>query len=111
MVSQHLKATGHDIQITPSDYLCFACYKLHCSIIIKTLKAEGSDDMLQQDIKKWENKYNEPNTNKLTTSILASVIYVANQLPLQKALYYLGHPRFSCSHTMGITPRPLHRPN
>lgn len=56
MVSQHLKAAGHDIKITPSDYLCFACYKLHCSII-ETIKAEGYDDMLQQDIKKWENKY------------------------------------------------------
>ena len=107
MVTQHLKTTGQDIQLTPSDCLCFACYKLHCSII-ETLKAESTDDMLQQDIQKW---YNEPNTNKLTTSILAVVIYVAKQLLLQKAFYYHGHPRFSYGHAIDITLIPLHQTN
>ena len=53
---------------------------------METLKSTGTDDMLKHDIEKWVNKYNEPNTNNVTTAILAAVIYVANELLVQKAV-------------------------
>ena len=56
---------------------------------METLKSTGTDDMLKHDIEKWVNRYNEPNTNNLTTAILAAVIYVANQLLVQKAVLLL----------------------
>ena len=70
---------------------------------METLKSTGTDDMLKHDIEKWVDKYNEPNTNNVTTAILAAVIYVANELLVQKAVYYRGHAMSSWSHTMTIT--------
>jgi len=77
VVTQHLKAAGHEITITPTDCLRIGCYKMH-STIMETYKSTGTDDMLKHDIEKWVNKYNEPNTNNVITAILAAVIYVAN---------------------------------
>ena len=58
-VTQHLKTAGHNATISPTDCLCFGCYKMHCAIM-ETLKSEGNDDTLKQDIEKWMKKYNEP---------------------------------------------------
>ena len=39
-VTQHLKTAGHNATISPTDCLCFGCYKMHCAIM-ETLKSEG----------------------------------------------------------------------
>jgi len=58
---------------------------VHCSILEK-LKSEGTDDMLKQDIAIWVSKLGDINIDKLSKAILESVVYVANQLLLCKAV-------------------------
>ena len=87
-VSQHLSdSTGQQVQISPSDYICYACYKMHCSILDSLRSPQGSDNMLQQSIEKWVNKHkHNESTDKLTKAVLKTVIYVANQLLVEKAV-------------------------
>ena len=54
-VTQHLKVASHDTTITPTDCLCFGCYKMHCTTM-ETLKSTDTDDMFKHDIEKWVNK-------------------------------------------------------
>ena len=87
-VSQLLTdSTGQDVNISPSDYICFACYKTHCSILESLKSSQSSDDnTLQQAVEKWVNKHNDDCTDKLTKAILKAVTYVANHLLVEKAL-------------------------
>jgi len=86
-VSQHLSnTTDQNIVIDPSDYLCYICYKSHCSIIESLKATEGSDEALQQSITDWVDIYNNKSTDKLTKATLKAVLYVANHVVLGKAV-------------------------
>ena len=86
VVSQLLaERTGQDVNISPSDYICFACYKTHCSIL-DSMKSSQADNTLEQAVEMWVNKHNDNSTDKLTKAILKTVIYVANQLLVGKAV-------------------------
>ena len=76
-VSEHLSnATGQTVVINPSDYICFTCYKTHCSIIQSLKSPHGSDTELQPSIEEWVSKYNDYNTNKLTKAIGLKLSYM-----------------------------------
>ena len=86
-VSQHLSdQTGQNVTISPTDYICSTCYKVHCSIIESLRTPHGSDTSLKQAIDQWVDKYNDDNANKLTKAILQTVVYVANHLLLEQAV-------------------------
>ena len=86
-VSQHLSnQTGQSMIINPNDYLCSTCYKTHCLIIESLKSPHGSDATLKQAIDQWVNKYNNENIDTLTKAILETVIYIANNLLLEKAV-------------------------
>ena len=86
-VSEHLShTTGQSVVINPNDYLCFTCYKTHCSIIKSLKSPHGSNTQLQQSIEEWVSKYNDENSDKLTKAILEAVIYVARNLLMDKAI-------------------------
>ena len=42
--------------------------------------------MLRQAIEKWLNQYSDESTDELTKAILKTVIFVANQLLVEKAV-------------------------
>ena len=86
-VSEHLSdTTAQSVVINPRDYLCFTCYKTHCSIIKSLKSLHRSDTELQQSIEEWSDEYNDDNTDKLTKAILEVVIYVARNLLMEKAV-------------------------
>ena len=86
-ISQHFSnASGETVTITPSDNICFNCYKTHCSIIESFKSQHGSDTMLQHSIHEWVSKKTDDNTDRLTKAILDTVIYVANNLLLGKSV-------------------------
>jgi len=74
-VSQHLSnTTGQSVVIKLNDYLCFSCYRTHCSIIKSLKSPHGTDTALQQSIDEWVSKYNNDNTDKLTKALLETII-------------------------------------
>ena len=88
IVSHYLKdTTGTDVVISPDDCICTNCYNTHCSII-ESIECEqtGSNEMLVKAIEIWEGTINAHNTDKLTVSILSSVVFVAKHLLTQKAV-------------------------
>ena len=86
-VSEHLSnTTGQNVEIKPSNYICFTCYRTHCSIIESLTTPHGSNAALQQSIEEWVSKYNDNTTDQLTKAILEVVIYVAHKLLMEKAV-------------------------
>ena len=66
-VSEHLSnTTGQNVEIKPSDYICYTCYRTHCSIIESLMAPHGSKTSLQRSIEEWVSEYNANTTNKLT---------------------------------------------
>ena len=86
VVSQLLaKRTGQDVNISPSNYICFACYKTHCSILHSLKSSQNSDNTLQQAVEISVNKHNDDSTDTLTNK---TVIYVANKSFVGKAVLF-----------------------
>ena len=88
IVSKYIKdTTGTDIRISPHDCICTSCYNTHCSIV-KSIeyKLNGSDELLAKSIEEWEATKKTHNTDRLTKAILTSVVFVAKNLLVQKAL-------------------------
>jgi len=67
-------------------YVCFTCYRTHCSIIESLKSKHGSDKALQQCVDEWVSKHSDGNNDKLTDAILKCVIYVAYNILLGKAM-------------------------
>jgi len=86
-VFQHLSnTTGQSAVIKPNDYLCFSCYRTHCSIIESLKSPDGTDTALKQSVNEWVSKYDDDNTDKLTKALLETIIYVAHHLLMEKAI-------------------------
>ena len=88
LVSKYIKdTTGNDLKITPDDLICTSCYNSHCKII-NSIKCEqiGSDEMLAKCIAEWEARKLAHNTDRLTSAILSSVLFVAKHLLPHKAV-------------------------
>ena len=66
--------------------LFLALYKTHCSILDSLKSSQSSNDSLQQAVEKWVSNHNDDCTDKLTKAIHKAVIYVANQLLVEKAV-------------------------
>ena len=74
-VSKHLSnTTGQNAVIKPSDYICFTCYRTHCSIIESLTTPHISNTALQQSTEELVCKYNDNITDKLTKAILEAVL-------------------------------------
>ena len=87
-VSQHLRdTTGSDIDISPNDYLCNTCYKIHLTIGTAVCSQEPAPKCtLQGAIQAWLAKTNDENADPLTRLVLKAVLYVAEHLLQNKAL-------------------------
>lgn len=71
------------ITIRPTDWICNRCYKIHLNILKDT---NSSDEVLQQDIRSWKDTCADTSTDKLTRSILSTVIIVAEHILDEKAV-------------------------
>ena len=87
-VSQHLRdTTGSAIDVSPNDYLCNTCYKLHLTIATAVCSQESPPKCtLQGAIQAWLAKTDDENADPLTRSVLKAVLYVAEHLLQNKAL-------------------------
>ena len=71
-----------NVNLSPTDYLCLNCYKLHLSIVT----AEAQSSSLADDIDIWTLAQAEHSDDKLTNSVLDAVLFVGKNLLEDKAL-------------------------
>ena len=87
-ISQYLtERTGFDVNLTPTDTVCKACYDMHL-VVMQHIESQASAPHIQllSDIKLWSMKMCDDNTNELTRAVLATVIFVAKKLQQDRAL-------------------------
>ena len=79
--------SGFDRVILPTDYLCSMCYKVHLAVL-RSLESEymTPDNVLRDNIKIWQYKLSQEDTDKLTKAVLQAVLYVAKELANQRAV-------------------------
>ena len=83
-IAQYFNNIDNTLNVTLSatDYLCLNCYKLHLSIV----SLEANSSSLADDIDIWALAQVENCDDKVTNSILESVLFVAKHLLEDKAL-------------------------
>ena len=88
LVSQHLQdTTGTEMHMSSSDYICNTCYRSHLTILIE-LRSHKQEPKctLESAMQTWLAKVDDSSTDKLTKSVLRTVLHVAENLLQGKAL-------------------------
>ena len=77
------QGTEEPISLSTHNTICYRCYKLHLSLLKDN---QSSDEMLQHNIQAWLQTYHDEHTNRLTRSILKTVLVLGKSLLHQQAV-------------------------
>ena len=77
------QGTEEPISLSTYNTICYRCYKLHLSLLKDN---QSSDEMLQHNIQAWLQTYHDEHTNRLTRSILKTVLVLGKSLLHQQAV-------------------------
>ena len=87
-ISQYLtERTGFDVNLTPTDTVCKACYDMHL-VVMQHIESQASAPHIQllSDIKLWSMKMCDDNTNELTRHMLSlSFLIITVRLGITKS--------------------------
>ena len=87
------QGTEEPISLSTHNTICYRCYKLHLSLLKDN---QSSDEMLQHTIQAWLQTYHDKHTNRLTRSILKTVLVLGKSLLHQQAVLYYFHRCVKC---------------
>ena len=87
-ISQYLtQTTGFEVDLTPTDTICKACYDMHL-VIQQNIQVPTSapSAQLQSDLVSWTTRSSDETTDELTRAVLTTVIFVGTSLQQDRAL-------------------------